>query len=351
MSKPSSCQAAITAIEYHLPERVLTNEDISLAHPEWSIESIYAKTGICSRHIARADETAGDLAYEAAMKLFSSEVCRPEDIDLLVLCTQTPDYAIPTTACLLQNRLGLPTTCAAFDFNLGCSGYVYGLSIVKGLLESGQCTKAILLTAETYSKWIDEADKGVRTVFGDGAAATLIELTESPDGRDLIGPFVFGTDGSGWDRLIVHGSGARPITQDEIAHLPEDHAPDRLFMDGPEIFSFTIRSVPLAFDNLLAKAETSLDELDLVVYHQANAYMLEYLRKRSKIPTEKFVMHLEDVGNTVSSSIPIALRRAHDTGQLKKDMALALVGFGVGYSWAAGTIVWNVDQPERLPEN
>ena len=241
----------------------------------------------------------------------------------------------------------MPTTCAAFDFNLGCSGYVYGLSIVKGLLESGQCTKAMLLTAETYSKWIDQADKGVRTVFGDAASATLIELVESPDGHDFIGPFVFGTDGSGRDRLIVHGSGARPITREEIAHLPEGHAPDRLFMDGPEIFSFTIRSVPRTIENLLVKAETSLDKLDLVVYHQANAYMLEYLRKRSKIPAEKFVMHLEDIGNTVSSSIPIALRRARDAGQLKRDMTVALVGFGVGYSWAAGTIVWKANQPDK----
>jgi len=350
MPDSSGRQAAITAVEYHLPRDVLTNEDISRDHPEWSIESIYEKTGIHTRHIARADETAGDLACEAAVKLFSAGVCDREEIDLLVLCTQSPDYALPTTACLLQDRLGLPTACAAFDINLGCSGYVYGLSIIKGLLESGQCSKALFLTAETYSKWIDPADKGVRTVFGDGASATLVELVDSPQGREFLGPFVFGTDGSGRERLIVHGSGARPITDDEIAHLPGEHAPDTLFMDGPEIFSFTIRSVPRALKSLLAKAETSLDELDLVVYHQANLYMLEYLRKRSKIPSEKFAVHLENVGNTVSSTIPIALKKACECGSLKTDMDVALVGFGVGYSWAAGTIVWKADQPDRLPE-
>jgi len=334
-------KASLTAVEYCLPDRVLTNEDIAAAHPEWSVEKIYEKTGICRRHIAAEGETAADLAFRAAEALLDRTGCPREEIDLLVLCTQTPDYALPTTACVLQHRLGLPTTCAAFDYNLGCSGFVYGLAIVKSMLEGGQASKALLLTADTYSKWLSPDDKGVLTIFGDGAAATLVELVDAPDSEPPLGPFVYGTDGGGFDRLIVPGSGARPIREEDCARMGEGRPKDRLFMDGPEIFTFTIRTVPRTVKALLARAACTLKDLDLIVYHQANAYILEYLRNRSKIPVEKFVVELEGKGNTVSSTIPIALRDIEMQGRLKPGMRLALVAFGVGYSWAAGLIRWH----------
>lgn len=339
-SETSSRYAAISAIAYHLPPATLTNEDIARGHPDWSVEKIYDKTGIACRHIAAPEETPSDLGVEAARKLFASGACGPEDIDLLVFCTQTPDYALPTTACLIQDRLGIPTTCAAFDFNLGCSGFVYGLSIIKGMLENGLASKALLITAETYSKWIHDDDRSVKTIFGDGAAATLIELTDSPDGREPIGPFVFGTDGSGYERLIVHESGARRLDEETRQSLPEGCRPGYLYMDGPEIFSFTIRTVPRTVKALLEKAGCVIDDVDIFIFHQANSYILEHLRKRCKIPAEKFIINMKNCGNTISSTLPIALKDISDSGMLKPGMTVAIVGFGVGYSWAAATITW-----------
>ena len=331
---------AITGIAHHLPEQVLTNEDIARAHPEWPIVKIYRKTGIRARHIARPGETASDLGVEAARKLFATGCCRPEDIDLLVLCTQSPDYALPTTACMMQQRLALPTTCAAFDFNMGCSGYIYGLSIVKGMLQAGMVKKAILVTAETYTKFLAPNDKGVRTIFGDGAAATLVEQVECPEGADPLGPFVFGTDGRGWSKLIVHGSGARPVDDQARALMPAGHPADKLYMDGPEIFAFTIRQVPVTFQALLDRAALTLEQVDMVLFHQANGYMLEHLRDRIGIPKEKFLVDIEDCGNTVSSTIPIALRNAEQAGRIRRGMKIALVGFGVGYSWGGTMLDW-----------
>ncbi|MCY2930926.1 MAG: ketoacyl-ACP synthase III [Planctomycetota bacterium] len=331
--------ASVTSVAYHLPETILTNEDLVREYPDWTVEKIFDKTGIRQRHVAAEGETALDLGEKAARKLLERSACPPDQIDALLLCTQTPDYALPPTACILQARLGLPTTVAAFDFNLGCSGFVYGLSIAKGLIETGQAKKCLLVTAETYSKWLDANDWSVRTIFGDGAAAALVERIDCPDEREPIGPFVFGTDGSGFKRLIVHSSGARGIGEAK-GSLPEGRRPDRLFMDGAEIFAFTTRSVPQAVNALLAKAGMTLEQVDLFVFHQANAYMLEHLRKRLKIPQEKFVLAMAECGNTVSASIPIALKDSLDAGVLKPGMRIALVGFGVGYSWAAAILTW-----------
>lgn len=332
--------AAVTAVEYYLPAGVLTNEDLARQYPQWSVDKIFAKTGIRTRHIAAPDETVSDMGVEAARRLFAAGRCGPREIDLLVFCTQTPDYALPTTACIVQDRLGLATACAAFDVNLGCSGFVYGLGMAKGLLETGQARKALLITAETYSKWLADGDRTVRTIFGDGAAATLIELVEGADGPEPIGPFVYGTDGRGYDRLIVHGSGGKAIDDKARRSMPPGHAESRLYMDGPEVFTFTLRTVPEAFGRLLAAAGMSLEQIDLVVFHQANAYILEHLRDRLGIPPEKFVVDVMDHGNTVSSTIPIALRDASEAGRLRRDMTVAVVGFGVGYSWAAAKLIW-----------
>ena len=344
-------RAAIGAIEYHLPEQVLDNAQIVELNASWTAEQIFEKTGIRQRHIAAEGETATDLAEAAARKLLDAGVCRADEIDLLMLCTQTPDYALPSSACLLQDRLGLPTTCAAFDFDLGCSGFVYGLSLAKGMLEAGLRSKALLITAETYSKWLDPADHSVRTIFGDAAAATLLELVDSPAGTEPIGPFVFGTDGRGYHRLIVHQSGARGLTDEARTLLPEGRPAECLYMDGPEIFSFTIRTVPRTVQALLDRTGLALESLDLVVFHQANRYILEHLRKRLKIPLEKFVYDLEDCGNTVSCTIPIALKNAERRGQLHAGMTVALVGFGVGYSWAAARIVWTADPPKGVSDD
>src|SRR5438309_11485134 len=177
----------ISAIEYFLPEKIVTTADLSAEFPDWSVEKIDAKTGIQERHIAAPGECASDLAVAAAQKLFESKACTASDIDFLLFCTQSPDYFLPTTACLIQNRLGIPTTAGAYDFNLGCSGYIYGLGQAEGLIATGQASNVLLLTAETYSKFIHPRDRSVRTIFGDAAAATLIRAVEAD--APYIGPF------------------------------------------------------------------------------------------------------------------------------------------------------------------
>jgi 3-oxoacyl-[acyl-carrier-protein] synthase-3 len=330
--------AAIRAAEYHLPERALTNEELSAEFSDWSGEKIANKVGIRQRHLAGPKECSSDLAVAAARKLFARGICRPEEIDFLLFCTQSPDHFLPTTACLLQDRLGLPTTAGALDFNLGCSGYVYGLGLAKGLVESGQASNVLLLTAETYSKFLHPSDRGTRALFGDAAAATLVEARPypAPGGLPWIGPFVYGTDGKGKDNLIVRSGGMRqpsPAGRDGC-----------LSMNGPEIFSFTLDAVPRAVNELLAVAGKSADDIDLFVFHQANRFMLHHLRDKLGLPPEKFVVAMSHCGNTVSSTIPIALKDVADrlAGRL-----VMLVGFGVGYSWGATLVHSPLSQAEQ----
>lgn len=336
-------KAILSAIEYALPDQVLTNEDLVSDYPDWTVEKIADKTGICQRYISRNDEIASDLGVKAAIKLFESGVCSPGEIDYLLYCTQSPDYFLPTTACIIQDRLRIPVTAGALDFNLGCSGYVYGLGLAKGLIETGQARNVLLITAETYTKFIHAGDKSVRTLFGDAAAASFVRGVESQ--VDAIGPFVYGTDGSGAKNLIVPSGGLRsPRTvasgvakEDEHGNIRSD---DNLYMNGAEIFTFTLLSVPKAVKALLNASSCTLDQIDLFVFHQANKFMLESLRKKCGIPPEKFVLAYEKFGNTVSSTIPIALKEAELSGKLKPGMKVMLVGFGVGYSWAANLLEW-----------
>jgi 3-oxoacyl-[acyl-carrier-protein] synthase-3 len=319
-------KAAIKGIRYHLPEYILHNRELSQDYPDWTPEKISAKTGIEERRIAAEGECASDLAEQAALRLFESGVCQPEQIEYVLLCTQSPDYFLPTTACVLQDRLGIPTSAGALDFNLGCSGYVYGLSMAKGLIETGQVNNVLLITAETYSKYISKEDMNVRALFGDGAAATFIEATDADE--DCIGPFVFGSDGSGKNKLIVENGASRfPVSAEGSS--------DNLFMDGPEIFSFTMTSVPRAIKALFERSGLGMDDIDMFVFHQANEFMLNHLRKKTKIPAEKFCVDLSHTGNTVSATIPIALSNLLRDGKVKSGDTIALVGFGVGYSWAA----------------
>jgi 3-oxoacyl-[acyl-carrier-protein] synthase-3 len=337
--------AAISAIEYYLPETTVSTAQLSAEFPEWSVEKIDNKTGIYERHVAGPDECSSDLAVAATRKLFDSGVCRPEDIDYVLLCTQSPDYFLPTTACLVQDRLGIPTTAGALDFNLGCSGYIYGLGLAEGLIATGQASKVLLLTAETYSKFLHPRDKSVRTIFGDAAAATLLTAVDSE--QPLLGPFIYGTDGKGAPNLIVPTGGMRRARTAETAITAEDESgnvrsQDSLFMDGAEIFNFTLSAVPKSVNTLLERAGLTLDQIDLFIFHQANKYMLEHLRKRIKIPAEKFLVSMAHCGNTVSSTLPIVLNHAAAEGQLKSGATIMLVGFGVGYSWGATLLRWRI---------
>lgn len=336
-------KAYIKAIRYAFPEQRLENSDLARAFPEWSVEKIENKTGIQTRYIARDDECASDLGEAAARLLFTSNACDPAEIDFLLLCTQSPDYLLPTTACVLQSRLGLPTSCGALDFNLGCSGFVYGLGIAKGLIETGQAKKVLLVTAETYSKFLHPGDRSVRTIFGDAAAATLIAAAAST--TEFISSFRFGTDGSGAKNLIVPTGGMRQKPQANPPILLDENGNRRtvnhLYMNGPEIFNFTLKNVPKLVAEVLALSGIGKEQVDRFVFHQANRYMLEYLCKKLGLQPERFEISMGDCGNTVSSTIPIALKQAADSGRLENGQLTMLVGFGVGYSWAGCLVRWN----------
>ena len=337
-------QAVIKAIEYYVPERVLTNAELAQQYPEWTADRIEKKLGIIERHIAADHETASDMGVKAAERLFASGICKPGEIDYMLFCTQSPDYFLPTSACLMQDRLEIPQTAGALDFNLGCSGYIYGLSLAKGLIETGQAGNVLLITAETYSKFMHPSDKSVRTLFGDAATATIIQrIAVQPGSSPAIGPFVLGTDGKGARNLIVEAGALRKRKTDGQIQYDEQgnpHADDFLYMNGGEIFNFALDAVPRAVHDLLAKAGLAQDTVDLFIFHQANQYMLEFLRKKCRIPAEKFFICMRHFGNTVSSTIPIALQNAAQDGTIRPGATVMLVGFGVGYSWGATLIRW-----------
>ncbi len=336
-------KAAVRGIEYFLPAGVLTNEQFASQFQEWTPQKILDKTGISERHLAAHDECASDLAVEACLKLFSAGHCSSSDVDFILLCTQSPDYFLPTTACLLQDRLGIPRSAGALDFNLGCSGFVYGLALAKGLVETGQATNILLITAETYSKFMHSEDKSVRAIFGDAGAATLVAGSNSTEsGPEPLGPFVFGTDGSGAENLIVR-NGAMRLMPDKLI----DPAPDgllrpyrSLYMNGAAIFTFTLKVIPPVVRDVLVRANKCMEDIDLFVFHQANRFMLEHLREKLQIPETKFYISMEHTGNTVSCTIPIALKNAASDGSLKPGATVLLVGFGVGYSWGACLMRW-----------
>jgi 3-oxoacyl-[acyl-carrier-protein] synthase-3 len=330
--------AKIKAISYYLPASVLDNQKLNEDFPEWSVDKISSKTGIYERHISDENEFTSDMAVSVAEKLFSEHGISRDDIDFILLCTQSPDYFLPTTACLVQNRLNIPTTAGSLDFNLGCSGYVYGLAIAKGLIFSNIAKNVLLITSEAYSKFIHPKDKSNRTIFGDGASATLV----STEGFAEILDFELGTDGSGAKNLIVKNGAIRHPDlsgvdiSDDFNNIKNDN---HLFMNGSEIFSFTSDSIPSLVTKTLEKNKIELEGIDLFVLHQANKFILDHLRKKIKIPEDKFYIFLKNCGNTVSSTIPIALCEAKKENRLSGNILLC--GFGVGYSWGSCIIKIN----------
>jgi len=321
--------ASVGPISVYLPERVETNEQLAAEFPRWDLRLIESKTGIVQRHIAGPDECASDLGVAAANKLFASYDIDPSSIDFLLFCTQTPDYPLPTTACLMQERLGLKTSCGALDFNLGCSGFVYGLAMADGFIRTGSVRRVLLITAETYSKYIHPTDRSLRTIFGDGAAATLIDASSDPS----LTAFSYGTDGTGANTLLVTEGGARPKEQ---CHQPSSRQrwPSKLYMDGPKLIKFTVAAIPELVRDVLQKAQLTADQIDLFLFHQATRKMLEQLHERLEVEENRLPIVMEHCGNTVSSTIPILIDGLRTDGRLKCGMQNLLVGFGVGLSWA-----------------
>lgn len=325
--------AAIGPIALHLPERVETNSQLQAEFPDWGMDVIEEKTGIVQRHIAAPDECSSDLGVAAAEKLFAEHGVDRQSIDFLLLCTQSPDYPLPTTACLMQQRLGLSTRVGALDFNLGCSGFVYGLAIANGLIQSGAARRVLLITAETYSKYIDSADRSLRTIFGDAAAATLVDAWDEP----TLWGFQFGTDGSGANTLLVGDGGTRPREQ-AIQPRHKKRWKSRLYMDGPSLISFTVGAVPELINNVLEAAGLSSEDIDLYLFHQATHKLLQQLQLRLGLDDDRLPISLRDCGNTVSSTLPILIDQLRRSGRLLPERKHLLVGFGVGWSW--GGCVW-----------
>ncbi|NQT78197.1 MAG: ketoacyl-ACP synthase III [Bacteroidetes bacterium] len=329
----------IKAISYHLPERLVTNDDLAREFPDLKIDDLTRLTGVKRRYIAAEEETAADLAYNAALKLFEEHSISSAEIDHVIFCAQGSDYITPSTACLLQDRLDIPEHAGSLDINQGCTGFIYGLSVANGLIATGGAKNVLLLTSVNISELIHPEDKSNRAIFGDGAAATLVSLNENMRGSE-IGDFVFGTDGKGFDTIIIKHGGARyPIKKfdaedyrDAAGNIRNDRC---FYMNGAAVFTFSLEKVPVMIKQLLDKAGMSEDEVDMYVLHQANRIILESIFRKMKIPKEKTLFHLEDCGNTVASTIPIALYHTIVDGRVKRGDTLILAGFGVGFSWAA----------------
>ena len=319
----------ISSISYHLPQKTEGVDDLQRDNPDWDMPKLLEKTGIRTRHIASSDQTASDLAYIAAEQLLCDTQIRNQ-IDLLILVTQSPDYLLPTSACILQDRLRLSQNCMAFDINLGCSGFVSALSVAGGLIESGVVNTGLILCADTYSKYIDKHDRACRPIFSDGAAAILVERTAI----ESIGPFDFGTDGSGFAHLIVRRGGARDPDK------ASDHPHPILEMHGSDVFVFTMRVVPACIVKLLARAGLNIDQVDLFIFHQASRLVIENLIRLMSLDEKKVFVNHEFIGNTVSATIPIALKDAVANGRLTTGQTVVLVGFGVGLSWSAVLLRW-----------
>ncbi|SHM94090.1 ketoacyl-ACP synthase III [Flavobacterium xinjiangense] len=328
--------AILRAIEYVYPENKVTNDDLSLQFPDYDFAKFEEKVGIKNRYWVRENETALDLAIKACEKLFLR--IDKDTIDYVLYCTQSPEYFLPTTACILQDRIKLAKNIGALDFNLGCSGFTYGVSLAKGLINAGQAQNVLLITAETYSKYLHPKDRSNRAIFGDAAAATLISSSDI----EGIGEFMFGTDGSGYDKLIVKNGGGKfsfDQAAPEIVYGTDNtYTDNHLYMNGPEVFNFTNEVIPGFTKEILQKNNLNIEDINQFVFHQANAFMLNFMRKRLKIPTEKFLIDLAEGGNTVSCTIPIALKKYSETIKNNQMQSIALVGFGVGLSWAGGIV-------------
>jgi len=315
---------AIRAIGTYLPERVVGNDEL-IERFGWERAFLEDKLGIHERRIAAEGEGAADMAVAAAEDLFA----RCPDLDraavqLLVLCTQNPDYGLPHTAALVQDRLGLEQTTACFDVGLGCSGFVYGLAIVRGMLETLGLDHALLITSDPYSKVIDPADRGTSPLFGDGAAATWV-AREGAGGQ--IGAFSFGTDGGGHRNLIVE---------------PDESGRRCLTMVGRSIFEFMLTTVPDDVARCCAANGIEQDDIDLYLLHQASNHMLSQLVRRMRLDPAAVPIRMRDTGNLVSSSIPFLIADLAREGGLAGRTAL-LSGFGVGLSWASAIVRFDAD--------
>jgi 3-oxoacyl-[acyl-carrier-protein] synthase-3 len=335
--------AFISAVQYYLPEAVEHNADLQIEYKGKADLDLLAKIGITSRHIAPKGARASDLAMIVAEQLFASVNIDRKDIDALVYCSGHRDYLVPATSCLLQDQLGLSKQIGTFDLVHACSGYMYGMAVTKGLMHGLGMNNVLLLTAALPSKYIYPKNLAVRLVFGDASSATLISRTTGENSTGNIGEFVFGTDGSGYEKIIVRdGWEASELDEaslnenrDEFGNVYTDSS---LYIDGQSNLLFIMKQVPKLIEDTLAKNNLQIADIDLFIMHQANFFALEQVRRKLKIDEARFFYSMEHSGNTVQATIPIALKDAMTQGKIQPGSKVLIAGFGAGMNMA-GTVL------------
>ncbi len=339
---------SIEAIAYALPERVVTNEELARENPSWDMVRLLDRTGVAERRIAADDETALDLGYRACLALEQRGSLIRGDIDTVIFCTETPDHPIPPNSCILHERLNLSPHVMAFDITLACSGFVYSLGIARGLVQSGTSRRVLIVTADTYSRLIHPADRSSRCLFGDGAAATIV--SGSPDRQPKTGgdhldvvDVSFGTSGAQYDRFIVRAGGSRLPRSADTAREVSDRSgnirtAEHIEMDGLGVLSFFNTTIPKAVRELLGRNNLRVEDVGSFVFHQASKVAVDGIARSLGLERNQLVFDMRTLGNTVSASVPIALRRAQEAGTISSDRPIILCGFGVGLSWASALI-------------
>lgn len=335
--------STITAVHYCVPRQRLTHAELVERFGAQHMEAIVKMSGIRERRVVAPGETAADLAYWAARRLLDDRQIDPASIDLLIFASQTGDYQVPATACVLHERLGLSQNCAAFDIGMGCSSYPYSLSVAHSMLAAGVARRALVLVAEALTPYIHPQDRALAPLFGDGAAATLLEPSDGPGG--FLG-FLLGTDGSGYRSIIIPASGARMPRTDETRLEQTDETgivrtQEHLHMDGPAVFFFSVQHVPKMIRLALERFQCALDDVDLVLLHQANKTMVDQIYRVLKVPPEKRFYWMEELGNTSGASTAILLAEAARQGRLQPGMRVLLAAFGNGLSWGVTAFEWD----------
>ena len=326
----------IRQIEYHLPEKIVTNDDLQATHPEWDVQKVSEKSGVLQRHIALDNETAFDLSCRAVEKLFQNDEISKDNIQGILFCTQSPDYIMPSNAFLIHKQFCFENHVWAFDFNLACSGYVYGLSIARGMIETNLAENVLLINADTYSKFINPNDRSTQVLFGDGAAASIISKGNNGGIIDIA----LASSGKDYESFYIPAGGCRLPKGNSTAEITSDHSgnqksPENIQMNGFAVWQFISKVVPQQILELLTKNNINISDIDFFGFHQASKLTLDSLIKALKIDPDKVYTNMNRVGNTVSASIPIALKDAELAGKLKRGDLVLLSGFGVGLSYGS----------------